>query len=217
MKVSTRTPPYLKVDASAVESGHLIVGRKRNSTRAGKRNCRRCNTQWYRERGDGSTICPDCKTRCSRCNVRLTDDNVYEGQKKRSNHTCKACHYERLQMTRDKDSVRDNYLSKKYGITLPEYEALLDIQGGVCLICERPPLEDAEDGRRALHVDHRHVPNDKKQSAMSTRNRIRGLLCWRCNASLQKFRDDPKLMRKAADYVEQEPAQHYLKEIAYGN
>lgn len=191
--------------------------KKRNNTRAGKRNCRRCNEQWYRERGDGSTICPDCKSRCSRCNVKLTEDNVYEGQKKRSNNTCKRCHTERVKITKDKDLTRDRYLFTKYGITLPEYEALLEIQGRVCWICEPPPKNDTKDGRRILHVDHRHVKNDKKQSPRSTRSRVRGLLCWRCNASLQKFKDDPELMRRAADYVEQEPAQNYLKEIEHGN
>jgi hypothetical protein len=193
--------------------------RKRNSTRAGKRNCRRCCLTWNRSKGDASTICPDCKGRCSRCNVELTEENTSVCTKRKGAFRCKACIIEGVKLTEGNAGGirRDNYLVKKYGITLPEYEALLAIQEGVCCICERPPKEDVEDGRRALHVDHRHVPNDKKQSAMNTRTRVRGLLCWRCNASLQKFRDDPELMRKAADYVEQEPAQKYLKEIEHGN
>lgn len=190
-----------------------------NKKRAGKRNCRRCNEQWYRERGDGSTICPDCQSRCSRCYVKLTEENTSVCTKRKGAYRCKACTVEGTRLTKGNagGDSRDNYLVKKYGITLPEYEVLLAIQGGVCWICERPPKEGTKDGRRVLHVDHRHVKNDKKQGPRSTRKRIRGLLCWRCNASLQKFRDNPVLMRKAADYVEQEPAQDYLKEIKHGN
>ncbi len=190
--------------------------RKKKVVRAGKRKCRRCTELWKRERGDKSTICGRCKVHCSRCDAPLSDGNVYERQGEKSNHQCKACHYERWKITKDKDLTRDNYLTKKYGITLPEYEALLHIQGGVCWICGLPPKDDAEDGKRVLHVDHRHVKNDKRQNPRSTRNRVRGLLCWRCNASIQKFKDDPVLMRKAAEYVEQSPAQQYLKEIQYG-
>ena len=191
--------------------------RKKKAIRAGRRKCRRCTKVWNRNRGDKSTICSRCKIHCSRCDASLSNGNVYKRQGERSNHQCKACHVERLKITRDKDLVRDLYLTKKYGITLPEYEILLAMQDGVCWICERPPKNDTKDGRRVLHVDHRHVKNDKRQNPRETRKRIRGLLCWRCNASLQKFKDDPVLMRKAADFVEQCPAQHYLKEIEHGN
>ena len=45
-----------------------------------------------------------------------------------------------------------------------EYDRLLARQGGVCLICGRPPQT------RRLHVDHDHKTG-----------RIRGLLCMPCN------------------------------------
>ena len=192
---------------------------KHKPPRAGKRKCRRCVNVWNRKRGDKSTICPRCQEHCSRCDVLLTAENTSVCTKKKGAYRCKPCTVEGTRLTEGNAGGcrRDNYLVKKYGITLPEYEALLAIQGGVCWICERPPKNDAEDGRRVLHVDHRHVKNDKKQNPRDTRKRVRGLLCWRCNASLQKFKDDPVLMRKAANFVEQCPAQHYLKEIEYGN
>ncbi len=59
-------------------------------------------------------------------------------------------------------------------------------QRGKCAICERP-MKD----RRATTIDHCHVTK-----------RVRGLLCTRCNPGLGFFGDDPKLLRRAAVYVE---------------
>lgn len=76
----------------------------------------------------------------------------------------------------------------KYGITLEQREALLRAQDGVCAICEQVELIGI-----GLAVDHDHVTG-----------KIRGLLCMRCNTALGRFRDDPKLLRRAAEYLEGE-------------
>ncbi len=76
-------------------------------------------------------------------------------------------------------------LKRKYGMTLEQYDALLQEQGGGCAICERPQREDI-----ALHVDHEHG------SA-----RVRGLLCFRCNNALGDFDDDHDRLVRAASYL----------------
>jgi hypothetical protein len=83
-----------------------------------------------------------------------------------------------------KRSFRKTHLKKKYGLTPEQYEARLERQGGVCLICGRPP------GKTALHVDHCHVTG-----------RVRGLLCFRCNAALGQFDHDPEVIARAHEYV----------------
>jgi hypothetical protein len=80
---------------------------------------------------------------------------------------------------------RDRYLQRKYGITEAEYEVLLWHNDGCCWICGHPPK------KQRLHVEHDHRTKS-----------IRGLTCWRCNALLQHARDDPAILRKAADYLE---------------
>jgi hypothetical protein len=73
-----------------------------------------------------------------------------------------------------------------YGISLEEYDAMLDRQGGVCAICKRKPDEG-----KALFVDHCHVTG-----------RVRGLLCGKCNSVLAFGNDDPDILRAAIAYLQ---------------
>jgi hypothetical protein len=86
---------------------------------------------------------------------------------------------------RNKDRYRSNTLLKMYGITLIQYNAILEAQGGVCAICKK----ECHTGRN-LAVDHCH-----------TTNKVRGLLCGHCNQAVGKFQDDPDLMVAAAQYI----------------
>lgn len=81
---------------------------------------------------------------------------------------------------------RRSHLKRKYGMTIEEYDAMLEGQGGGCFICGRPPRPDI-----SLHVDHDH-----------STGKVRGILCFCCNNALADFREDPALMAKAAAYLE---------------
>jgi len=175
--------------------------------RAGKHKCSRCKVVFNRERGTGYMICLRCREHCSRCDVFLTTLN----SAKRSNSNsfrCKSCDCESAKLTSERDCSRDRRLVKVFGITLPEYEAILSIQNKVCWICQKPPKE----GGRRLSVDHLHAKNEKKRNPREKRGRVRGLLCWRCNSSIGKFNDNITLLRRAANYLEEWPAQKILKE-----
>jgi hypothetical protein len=80
---------------------------------------------------------------------------------------------------------RDYKLRLAYGLSLAEYDRLLEWQGGGCAIC------GGTSGRR-LHVDHDH----------KNPRQVRGLLCNGCNNGLGRFRDDPELLRMAIGYLE---------------
>jgi hypothetical protein len=126
---------------------------------------------------------------------------------------CSPCDVETTKLRADAidptgEKRRDYNLTRNYGITLPEYEAMLEAQGGVCYICGGAPKE----GRRRLHVDHLHSKGEKQRNPREKRGRVRGLLCWGCNAAIGKFRDDVTKLRRAADYLELWPAQAILKE-----
>lgn len=76
-------------------------------------------------------------------------------------------------------------LKYTYGITVEDYQRLLQSQEGLCAICRLPP------GDEVLHVDHDHVTG-----------KVRGLLHSNCNRGLGLFCDNPEALRRAAEYVE---------------
>jgi hypothetical protein len=84
---------------------------------------------------------------------------------------------------------RERALKKKYGITVADYDRMLEAQNGVCWICKRPPKT------RRLAVDHDH----KKKG----RESVRALLCHRCNRGLRWFSDSPERLTTAAEYLRQ--------------
>lgn len=65
---------------------------------------------------------------------------------------------------------------------------MLEEQGERCKICGE---ESGCTRRNALHLDHDHATGE-----------LRGLLCPRCNMGLGHFKDNPKLLRAAAAYLE---------------
>ncbi len=80
---------------------------------------------------------------------------------------------------------RASHLKRKFGLTLEQYDAMLEAQGGGCFICGRPPREDI-----SLHVDHDH-----------STGKVRGILCFRCNNALADFQEDTALLHKAVAYL----------------
>lgn len=84
-----------------------------------------------------------------------------------------------------KQSGRGCALKTRYGITIAQYDALAEAQGGGCALCGKA----CTTGKR-LAVDHDHATG-----------RVRGLLCRKCNRGLGHFDDDPAALRRAADYL----------------
>lgn len=82
-------------------------------------------------------------------------------------------------------AARVRYL---YGITFTQRAKMMVAQGQRCAICLRFP------SGKSLSVDHCHVTGF-----------VRGMLCDRCNTSIGKFEEDPALLRRAAEYIENPP------------
>lgn len=84
-----------------------------------------------------------------------------------------------------REKARNDYLVRKYGITIEKYEEMLEAQGGRCAICLCRPRT------RNLAVDHDHFTGQ-----------LRGLLCGRCNHGLLQFaQEDITILKRAVEYL----------------
>jgi hypothetical protein len=84
-----------------------------------------------------------------------------------------------------RDHDRDRHYQRKFGITLEQYDTLLEQQGGTCAICRRPPRQVR------LHVDHGHGSGA-----------VRGLLCVSCNNALGQLQEDVDVFWNAVEYLQ---------------
>lgn len=85
---------------------------------------------------------------------------------------------ERYQTTKLKNDL------KKYGLTLENYQHLVEAQDGRCAICGNQP--------KRLHIDHDHASNV-----------VRSLLCHHCNTAIGLFKESPEVLEKAIKYLAQ--------------
>ncbi|MFH8444155.1 endonuclease VII domain-containing protein [Streptomyces sp. NPDC018026] len=144
--------------------------------------CRECSAEYYRQRQEAKgkkvrekVSVPQGHKRCPQCR-EVKPHSEWERNKSASDgwaSYCRACRAQRL---------RASYFKRKYGLTEAERDQLIADQGGVCCICLAAP---------AAHVDHCHETG-----------RVRGVLCFSCNAALGQFKDRPDAIRRAAAYVE---------------
>ena len=93
------------------------------------------------------------------------------------------------EMTPDQQKARG--LRDSFDLSLDKYRKMLEDQDGKCAICSQPETHKRNGKLKALAVDHDH-----KSGA------IRGLLCSDCNTGIGKLKDDPKVLRLAAQYLD---------------
>jgi len=155
--------------------------------------------------------------KCSRCGKEQPETEKYfrkcrnkKNELKWFSRICRECNtqysveYGKKHQTHKKESVReyhkeydkihfdrhkDGYLKKMYGITLDQFKDLLMLQENKCAICGEL---NGQKGKKHFAVDHDHE-NDK----------IRGILCNKCNRGLGYFNDNIELLTKSINYLKQ--------------
>ena len=93
---------------------------------------------------------------------------------------------------RDKhrQTLRERSFIRRYGMSRQAADQQIERQGGVCALCSEPPNGAGPNAR--LHVDHNH-----------TTGQIRAMLCHKCNKAIGLARENPSLLRKMANYIEE--------------
>lgn len=102
--------------------------------------------------------------------LRELERNRYANDPEKARNKVKA---QRASMNPEvrKEVYRRHSLKSKYGITIEEFDLLLEKQNYCCAICKT----DTPGGRGNFHVDHNHETGV-----------VRGLLCHLCNVALHK-------------------------------
>lgn len=118
-------------------------------------------------------ICIKCER--DKPNTEFSFRSVSKGLR---HYTCKACH---------RALSRVSHLKRTFSISQDQYNMMLRDQDGCCALCGGPETQD-----KNLAVDHCHSSGT-----------VRALLCQACNTGMGKLREDPELIRAAADYVEE--------------
>ena len=100
--------------------------------------------------------------KCSKCGAEKSIDLFYNDKRSKDGKysACKSC-----RSSKTYSPQRESYYRRTYGISLAEYDLLLEAQDGKCSLCGKK----CSSGRN-LAIDHDHDTGA-----------IRGLLCLSCN------------------------------------
>lgn len=89
-------------------------------------------------------------------------------------------------------SERTRELRRRFGLTVEDYDAMLEKCAGKCSICRQPETAYTARGgsARRLAIDHNHQTGQ-----------IRGLLCFRCNSAIGKIDENLDLLDAMRAYL----------------
>lgn len=121
------------------------------------------------------------RTHCPQGHEYTPENTRVRKDKQGTCRVCRTCERDRrrasIQAGKEADPLfhRRNWLRQTYGITLEQYEEMLEAQGGGCAVCGKQCSV-----KNYLSVDHNHETGE-----------IRGLLCQMCNLALGYIEEDP--------------------------
>lgn len=138
------------------------------------------NTEFYNDSQRPRGFKSACKT-CGCAKARASYRTSYRANPQKLRDRAKKWHAE------NPEKSRNMKLKQYFGITLAQYNELLNLQNGGCAICQKICTSG-----RALAVDHCHETGH-----------IRGLLCGNCNNALGRLKDSPVNCLAAANYLQQ--------------
>lgn len=139
---------------------------------------------------------------CGACKRELPTSSFYpkrRGEEIGCSHRCKSCESIRSKQRVESETSAERetrlstqrawWFKSQYGITVEEFNQMVDIQGGRCACCKREP--QGKGAAAVLNVDHDHVTG-----------RVRGLLCNPCNQAMGLMKDNPVMIRQLLKYAD---------------
>lgn len=151
------------------------------------------------------TLVKNGKKKCGRCKkIKFLTDFpkdrcTYDGYSchcKKCRHNWKMEHKDYYRQYRENNKAtilpkqKDCDLRKKFGITLEQFNQILEEQNGVCAICGKKETRVCRGTKCRLSVDHNHETG-----------KIRELLCSNCNVMLAKCNENIEWLDKIKNYI----------------
>lgn len=121
---------------------------------------------------------------CRKCKVEKSLDSFHKNKVRPDGlaHWCKSCQGAATAASQKKA------LPRKYGITMEDYESMVERQGGRCAIC----LSDNPGRTKSVWcIDHDHETGQ-----------VRGLLCGDCNTGIALLKENLANFTRAQVYLE---------------
>jgi Recombination endonuclease VII len=137
------------------------------------------------QKGKTKNFVVNGKKICPKCGVNKAVEEYHFSPKKMSSY-CKECHRKvtRENWLKTNLTQKSQALVRLCGITLEQRVALFIAQGEKCDIC------GVSGGDVIWHTDHDHLTK-----------KFRGVLCKFCNHLLGFAKDNPEILRRAAEYL----------------
>lgn len=134
------------------------------------KKCNRCKNEldaskFHRNKANKDGL----NNRCAKCTVEYNNERYHK------NDNLKI--YQRAYAKANKTRL------KKYGITVSQYEQMLENQNNSCAICLKSFGQ--------VYVDHCHATG-----------KVRGLLCLKCNTGIGLLEDSVENLKNAISYLE---------------
>lgn len=141
------------------------------------RICERCKTtkpldQFALVKGVAGEVCKSCKR----------EERAFKRQENELDYLVNGELPTKL--TKKRKATPDQHLQRTYGITLEDKVRMLAEQQDSCAVCFIPLLPST------AVVDHCHYTG-----------KLRGILCTHCNLLLGHAKDQPQILRNAAEYL----------------
>jgi len=121
--------------------------------------------------------------RSSKNGERWLTAEQFQQYKSKNNQSGRIFYCENKEKVKSKNRKAD--LKRRFGITIEKYNQMLKQQNNVCCICGKKCIT-----KKRLCVDHCH-----------NTNKVRGLLCRKCNSGLGHFKDNKDILVSALEYL----------------